>query len=277
MKTKIILEFGCNHNGNPDVARRMIEEAADLGVWGVKFQKRDLASIPPEMAAAPRDPATSFGRTYMEHRQALEFSADTLGELCLYAQKLGLHPGVTVFDEPSFHAVQGLPLSFLKTPSQLYTDRKLAALLCVWPGISMASTGMHDLEELLSQDHFGAHDVTFYCRSMYPFPVEGINLAKMHDLGRSLACCGTSELGYSSHEADGEGIPLAVIAGATYVERHYTLSRTMKGHDHKTVSSTYHDMKRILEDVRRAETFLGDAAAPLAPAELKVRKQFRGF
>lgn len=279
MRTKLILELGCNHNGNVDNARRMIDEAADLGVWGIKFQKRDLGSIPEALARAPRDPETAFGRTYLEHRQALELGADDIEELVLFARKTGLAAGVTVFDEPSFHAMKSIPFTFMKTPSQLYTAARLNYLILDWEvngegRMTMASTGMHDDGEIFSCDHFGAHTVTMYCRSMYPFPPSKAALSRMAALKFRLG--GASILGYSSHDKDCLVVPWAVAMGAEYVERHYTLSRTLKGADHKTVSSTYHDIKALKETLRSVEEMVGDSEQ-LDVDELKVRKQFRGF
>lgn len=278
MKTKVILELGCNHNGSMDNARRMIDDAAEMGVWGVKLQKRDVDSIPAEYAKQPRDHATSFGETYLEHRKALELSVEEVEELYLYAEKLGLCFGVSVFDEPSLRLMARLPLDFIKLPSQLYEDRKLNKMLHTLPEhgpMTMVSTGMRTVTEAFNVDHFGTHDVTFYCRSLYPCPLELVNVAAMKKLFERLHGCGSIP-GYSSHEVGGEIIAPAVLLGAQYVERHYTLDKTMKGFDHGTVSSDKADMRRILLGIEQSEAIL-DQPDELSPGELKIRKQYMGY
>jgi len=280
MKTKLILELGCNHNGSMDNARKMIDQAAELGVAAVKFQKRDIDSIPEPLASSVRDTETSFGMTYREHREALEFSPEQLFELIIYADKLNVSVGVTVFDSESVISVIDLPLAFIKLPSQKYADRELNAVLFAAINakgsgtMTAASTGMHQAVELTGSPFFGKHDITFYCRSMYPFPPNKARLDQMLWLSKVLPA--NSALGYSSHDRDGLVIPWAVALGARYVERHFTLDRNMKGADHRTVSSTFCEMQDIMESVRTVEKMLDDQDQ-LDPDELRVRKQFRGF
>lgn len=279
MKTRITLELGANHQGDINTAKKMINDAAALGVWGVKLQKRDVASIPPEQAAAPRNPANSFGPTFGEHRAALEFNGEQIEELLLYAEKLGLALGVTVFDLPSLELMQDVPLSFIKLPSQFYSDRvlndKLGRAVDGTGAMSMASTGMHTVNELINVDHFGCHDVTFYCRSIYPCTLQEVRIHAMRELFRELRRVGSAP-GYSSHEINGDAIPMAVLLGAEYIERHYTLNKKMKGSDHSTVSSTYLEMQNIIEQIESVEDLLDDSDK-LCDAELKIRRTYRGF
>lgn len=260
------------------LARRLIDDAAALGVWGVKFQKRDLASIPPDVAAQPRYPETSFGSTYLEHREALELRLDDLAELMTYARKLGLAFGASVFDAPSCAQVLGLCPDFIKLPSQLYADDELNAMLRQAPKgvLTMASAGMRRPHEVVGTTYFGRHDVTLYCRSAYPCPVDSLNLAGARWLYYALHNYNSAP-GYSSHEPRGDGVPLAVLLGAKYVERHYTLDKGLKGSDHRTVSSNHDEMAGILAAIGQAELVLGDVDAPLSPAELKIRRQYLGY
>lgn len=278
MKTRVICEIGANHNGSMKLAEQMIDEAANLGVWGIKFQKRDIDAIPDELKNKPRDPSTSFGETYYEHRKALELTKDQLCRLALRALKLGLEPGVSVFDMQSLEDMARLPFKFLKLPSQLYTDSALNAQLYRLCGeynkISMVSTGMHTGEEIYSTRHFRLASVTMYCRSIYPCPSGKVRLSAMVDLAEKLE--GVSELGYSSHDINGSVIPWAVALGATYVERHYTTDKKLKGSDHGTVSSDYNDMVRIIKTIEAVEEMMGGADV-LDESELKMRKVYRGF
>ena len=90
MKTKLILELGCNHQGKIELAKKMIDNAEKLGVWGIKLQKRDIGSIPEKIRLKTRDIKKSFGKTYAEHRRALEFNCHEILELKKYTESKGL-------------------------------------------------------------------------------------------------------------------------------------------------------------------------------------------
>lgn len=277
MTTRIILEIGCNHNGDPDLARRMIDNAARLGVWAVKFQKRDPESLPEGTKYIPRRPENSFGNNLYEHRKALEFSIGTLKDLLIYAHNLGLAAGVSVFDMVSAEQMKALPWDFIKLPSQLYTNYELTRCLVGGEYLFIASTGMHVVDEVLEWQYFGRHDVTMYCRSIYPATMASVEFSAMRRIRDELIRSSSSSvLGYSSHDEGGKAIPLAVLEGAEYIERHYTLDKTMKGSDHSTVSSDFAEMEAIIQAVNDAEAMLGSGDF-LSEDELKVRKVYRGF
>lgn len=278
MKTRVVLELGCNHQGEVRLAKRLIDEAAALRVWAVKLQKRDLASIPEELARQPRLPETSFGRTYLEHREALELPIEAHHELMLYARRSGLAFGLSVFDAPSCREALALCPDFVKLPSQLYADDELNALLRQASDgvLTMASTGMRQPHEVVSTRYFGRHDVTFFCRSAYPVAPEDLNLAGARWLFGALGHYNTVP-GYSSHETGGQAIPLAVLLGARYVERHFTLNRAWKGADHGTVSSDVDEMRALMAAIERIEKIIGEVDAPLSPAELKTRRIYLGY
>jgi len=278
MKTKIIAELGCNHNGNIDLAKQMIEECALLGIWGVKLQKRDVEGMGSERML-PRRSENSFGATYYEHRKALEFSPEQIMELYKLAKLRGLVFGVTVFDVVSAEQMRQLPLDFIKLPSQLYSNYAMCRAVLKdddnAPEI-FTSTGMHTMQEILEWQYLHMFDVVFYCRSMYPAGINDMNFAQMRTLSGALQI--HQRLGFSSHDKDRIGIPVAVLLGAEYVERHYTLDKTMKGSDHATVSSDKADMLQIIESIEEAEDILGTGLRDFLPEqEKKIRKIYRGF
>ena len=278
MKTKIIAELGCNHNGNIDIAKQMNEECAELDLWGVKLQKRDVEGLGNE-GLIPRKLENSFGATYYHHRRALEFSAEQIMELYKLAKLRGLAFGVTVFDVASAEQMRQLPLDFIKLPSQLYSNYSMCRAVLKdddnAPEI-FTSTGMHTMQEILEWQYLHMFDVVFYCRSMYPANINDMNFAQMRTLARAMQV--HQSLGFSSHDKDGLGIYVAVLLGAEYVERHYTLDKTMKGSDHATVSSDKADMKQIIDGIDEAEAVLGNGNRDfLTEQEKKVRKVYRGF
>lgn len=281
IRTKIILELGCNHNGNFDIAKKMIEAAAKLGVWAVKFQKRDPDSMSEGEKLIPRNPENSFGVNYYEHRKALEFTVDQIIELKQRADNLNLVQIVSVFDLVSAEQMVDAGFDFIKLPSQFYSNYALNNYLLKWAEYRrkyfIVSTGMHSFQEIINWQFFDKPDITMYCRSMYPLDFTDLNLEVMRKLAYELR---KSDLAYSSHEKNGEGIGMAVLLGAKYVERHFILDKNMKGSDHKTVSSDPLEIIEIKDSIKKIEDILysNDNSIDInSIVEKKIRKTYRGF
>jgi sialic acid synthase SpsE len=287
MKTKIILEFGCNHQGDFNIAKQMIDEAYKLGVWGIKFQKRDIESMSEEEKNKPRSMSNSFGTTYYEHRKALEFTPKQLAELRDYCKTKNLRFVCTAFDLKSIYDLASINCHLIKLPSQLYRKERLKnALLSIRKkkGIKiLVSTGMHTaLEistglctnfEIYNNSWIQQANIIFHCISVYPAPLQLINLSTLQRL-KEIA---KGKVGYSSHDLKGEGVKFAVLCGAEYIERHFTLDKTWKGSDHSTVSSDPPEVQKIIAGIEWAEKLLGDPERLCSPKEQKVRKVYRGF
>lgn len=256
--TKIILEFGANHNGKIDNAYKMIDDALNLGVWGIKLQKRDLSLLEYGAKYIPRKLENSFGENYYEHRKALEFTNEQIEELKKYAEDNGLQVMVTAFDTSSVKSMIAIDVKYIKIPSQLLGNYEMNRLLIKAKEEkeylkTVCSTGMHTINEVLEWQYINEFDIVMYCKSIYPANVNDINLVNFRILQDGLDNC----IGYSSHDLKGFAISCAVCLGAQYIERHYTLDKTMKGSDHSTVSSDFEEMKKIIEDVRYAEEIMG--------------------
>lgn len=253
-----MLELGCNHQGSLVIARQMIDDAIRLGVWGVKVQVRDIEAILPEIRDKKRDPATSFGDTFYAHRRALEFNDEQLLSLKEYAENHGLIFMASVFDEHSLRrTVETLNIKYVKLPSQYFSSMPLNELLksckLVCHLYAARSTGMHTTHEVLAGLGTGVFDVTMYCRSIYPHSMAEVDFGSARLIFAHLSA---TQRGYSSHDKDGEAIPWMVLLGATMVERHYTLDKSMKGSDHHTVSSDFKDMQHIVAQVEQVEELL---------------------
>lgn len=282
LKTKIILEAGCNHNGEIGIATDMICEASRLGVWGIKFQKRDCNLIPDDVKKKTRDLSNSFGKTYYEHRLALEFDAEEMNTIKTVAEKMGLKFLCSAFDINSLKTLVDIGCEYIKLPSQLYTDKKLQTELIdakSFSGIkALVSTGMHSAEEILNNLWLDYADIIFHCISVYPCNISDMNIVFIQALKEIVShhendCA----IGYSSHDFEGRGIPYAIAAGAEYIERHYTLDKKMKGSDHSTVSSDLKEIKNIIQEINLIEEILGDSKRECSEKELQVRKIYRGF
>lgn len=272
----IILELGCNHNGSIATAKRMIDDAERLKVRGVKLQKRDIDSFPLDVGALPRDLKTSFGTTYREHRKFLEFNEKQISELKNYAGDRGLLFVMSVFDIPSMDSMVQIGVGSIKLPSQFLCNdamnRALAKHVQCAPIRTMHSTGMHTTKEVLSCAWLYSFDVTFYCRSIYPHDKEQSDVASAIAIYNKIWC--RSHCGYSSHDLNGGAIPYFILAGANWIERHYTLDKNMKGSDHGTVSSDYDEMKLILHNIDEISECM--YANKLCDEEKRIRDMYIG-
>lgn len=263
------------------IAKQMIDEASRLGVWAVKFQKRDVETIPDDVKSIPRDPDCSYGETYYEHRKALEFTIDQIRELKEYAEASGLEFVCSAFDIYSVYALAGIGLRHIKIPSQLADNEDMltAAISAhrMFENI-FVSTGMRTQKEISRmltmsiQDFCHNRIIHFHCISAYPAEINQSNLITLKNLHTPrIQDKQQPNFGYSSHEREGAVIKYAVVIGAKYIERHFTLDKKMKGSDHKTVSSEPKEVKRIIDEIEEAEAILGDPARKLSKEEQKVR------
>jgi len=273
MKTRIFLEFGCNHQGCIEVAKEMIREAARLGVVGVKLQKRDLNSIPADQKKAKRDPAVSFGDTYGEHRAALEFTMDQILDLKSMAEEFGLEFACSAFDVVSLIDLLKSGVKWVKFPSQLLLNQEMSDTFKKYRSFDqklMVSGGMHtDIEHDLIKN---IPDVFYHCVSIYPTPLNKCNIQYLINRKNNYY-----HLGYSSHDIDALAVPFAVMAGAEYIERHFTLNKKWKGSDHATVSSTPDEIKKMIYKIELAELIKGDGVRDqLTADEIETAKKFRG-
>ena len=267
MNTKIFLELCCNHNGDIQQAKKMIQEAANLKVFGIKLQKRDLDSIPLNKRNQPRNPSNSFGLTFYEHRKALEFSIQQIVELKDFTENLGLEFSCSAFDLVSAQQLLDIKCKWIKLPSQLLLDESLYRLLHNQSVAKIAiSTGMHDYDEIIKSKWYSSADIRYYCISEYP--AQNINLSCIKIL--------PNINGYSSHELNGYAIPYAVCLGVELIERHFTLDKNRKGSDHK-LSSDPIEINRIISEINMVENILGSPNRILSDIELTNRKEYRGF
>jgi sialic acid synthase SpsE len=271
----IVAEIGNNHQGDFNVARQMIDEAAAAGVQGVKFQKRDMeALLTREGRAAPYTGCNSFGPTYGEHRNALELSIGQMAELKEYSESLGLVFFASAWDEPSLIQVLDLDVELLKICSADLVNvpliRKYAAA-----GIPVIlSTGMSSLEDIdvALAEIRAYHDdvVLLHCNSTYPCPEEQIGLPVMDGLRERYGL----PVGYSGHE-QGIGPSVAAVAlGACVVERHFTLDKTLKGTDHQA-SLEPAELASMVLMIREVEKAMRVKGKKVFPEEQAAAKKLR--
>jgi N-acetylneuraminate synthase len=260
----IIAEVGCNHKGEFDIAKQFIEMASIFcKVDIVKFQKRNPKECLTEAEYNAPHPNqwNSYGDTYGEHRENLEFTLEQHKELKAYCEKLGLIYSTSVWDLTSAKEIASLNPVLIKIPSACNTHYTMLDWLCNnYAGEIHVSLGMttHSEEEDLVkffEDRGRNMDLVLYsCTSGYPVSTEDICLLEIIRIKERYGSR-VKEIGFSGHH---NGIAMDVAAytlGAPIVERHFTLNRTWKGTDH-AASLEPDGLRRLVRDLRHAHEAL---------------------
>lgn len=240
-KPFVIAEAGCNHMGQMEIAKDLIETAAHFcKVDAIKFQKRcPKELLTPEQYNAPHpNPINSYGATYGEHREFLEFDVDQHRQLKNWCEEAGIIYSTSVWDLTSAKEITSLNPKFIKIPSACNTHYEMLQWLCEnYEGEIQLSFGMTTYEEeeeivKLFEKNGRAKDLVLYnCTSGYPVPFKDVCLLEINRI-RTQYGGRVKSIGFSGHHL---GIAVDIAAytlGAEYIERHYTLDRTWKGTDH---------------------------------------------
>lgn len=272
--TFIIAEIGINHQGDLAIAKELITKAKECGADAVKFQKRTISRIlTKEGLEMPYDNRNSFGKTYGEHKYALELSEDDYKTLLAFSQNLDVEFSASGWDEESIDFLDKLGVSFFKMASADLTNFPLLEHAAKKGKPMILSTGMADMKivksavELVSK--FNTQIGILQCTSTYPAKFEEINLNVLHTYQNEFP---NSVIGYSGHE-HGIAIPVAAVAlGARIVERHFTLDRTMKGGDH-SASLEPQGFAKMVRDIHHIENAMGVFEKEVQKSELPVFKK----
>jgi N-acetylneuraminate synthase len=261
----VIAEIGLNHNGDVDIAKRLIDIAADAGADAVKFQKRTPEiSTPEHMRDVPRE--TPWGTmTYLDYRRRVEFGRDEYVEIGDHATLRGLDWFASPWDVPSVAFLEELNVVAHKVASASVTDLELLTALRETGKPIILSSGMSTIEQIdRALETLGTDRVVLmHATSTYPMEPEEANLRVITTLRDRYPGV---PIGYSGHER-GLQISLAAVAlGAVAVERHITLDRTMWGSDH-AASLEPTGLSHLVRDIRVIETALVDGVKRVFPGE----------
>jgi sialic acid synthase SpsE len=275
MSVFIIEEIGINHNGSLDIATKLIDVAAFAGCDAVKFQKRTPAICVPE-AQKQIMRETPWGRmTYLDYRDRMEFGETEFDAIAAHCESRGIAWFVSLWDVESYHFMQKYELLYYKIPSAMLTNLPLLTAVAQSGKYTFISTGMSTLSEIgAAVAIFHKHRCPFelmHCVSTYPMENRDANLHCIHTLKRRFHC----DVGYSGHER-GIQITLAAVAlGATSIERHVTLDRTMYGSD-QAASLEPSGLLKMVRDIRIIEQALGDGEKRVLEVEEPPRAKLRG-
>ena len=269
----VIAEIGLNHNGDVEIAKQLIDVAADAGAQAVKFQKRTPAiSTPEHMKNQPRE--TPWGTmTYLEYRYRVEFDREQYIEIGDYATMRGLDWFASPWDEQAVDFLEDLDVVAHKVASASVTDIAMLEALRATGKPIILSTGMSTLEQIdLAVETLGTENlVILHATSTYPLPPEEANIRMITTLTERFPGV---PIGYSGHER-GLQISLGAVAlGAVAVERHITLDRTMWGSDH-AASLEPIGFEHLVRDIRVLGEALGDGVKRIYPGELAPLAKLR--
>ena len=264
----VIAEIGHNHQGDLDKARQLFLRAKECGVDAVKLQKRDNRSLyTADMYNRPYEHENSFGRTYGEHREFLEFGRREYSELQAYARELGLTFFSTAFDVPSADFLAELDVPAYKLASGDLRNLPLLRHVARIGKPMIISSGGATLEDVeRAYDAIVAinpHVCILQCTASYPTEPEHMNLRVIETFRQRFPA---AVVGLSDHY---NGIAMAGVAymlGARVLEKHFTLNHTWKGTDH-ALSLEPIGMQKMIRDLHRARIALGDGVKRQLPIE----------
>lgn len=254
----LIAEIGNNHQGNVLLAEQMIHEASRCGVHAVKFQKRDNASMYSEtLAIQTYDNTNSFGKTYLDHRCAVELSINEFKHLKTYAESLGLIFFATPFDPKSAKECVDLELQLYKVASADLFNYPLIDIL-VQTGkpiiISSGGASYEDIDWLYKR--YSGHNISLmHCTAAYPAPISSMNLRVIPEL---ISRYPKFTIGLSDHENGIDAAQIAYMLGSRIFEKHFTTDRSLKGTDH-SFSLEPAGMSKLARNLRRIPDMLGSS------------------
>ncbi len=270
----VTAEIGINHNGSLDLAKKLIDVAAIAGCDAVKFQKRSVEKVySKEYLDSPRQ--SPWGTTQREQKNGLEFNKTEYDVIDAYCKEKGIEWYASAWDLDSQIFLNKYQLKYNKVASAMLTNDCLLEEIASEKRYTFIATGMSTMDEI---DHalaiFKKHECPYellHCNSTYPMPLEDANLNMIRTLKDVFKC----DVGYSGHETGILVSECAVAMGATSIERHITLDKTMYGSDQKASIEPY-ELCELVKNIRLIEKIRGDGEKVLSPAEEETKKKLRG-
>ncbi len=268
----IIAEIGNNHNGQIDIAYRLVDEAVAAGADCVKFQMRNLKKLYLNEGNV-NDAGEDLGSQYvLDILDKFQLSDQELLEIFNYCRKKNVTPLCTPWDEVSVDFLDQCGMEAFKIASADLTNHDLLTAVAAKGKPMICSTGMSTEQEIRAAvsllQKLGAQFVLLHCNSTYPAPFKDINLTyieRLHEIS-------DFPVGYSGHERGGQVALAAVALGAKIIEKHFTLDRSMEGNDHK-VSLLPEEFQSMVQGIRMIEQALGsDRSRTVSQGELINRE-----
>ena len=274
MSTFIVAEIGINHNGDLQLAKKLIDTAVVAGCDAVKFQKRTIDKVyTKEYLDSPR--TSPWGETQRAQKEGLEFGKKEYDEIDWYCKEKGIEWYASAWDIDSQRFLRQYDCKYNKVASAMLTNEELLNEIAEEKKYTFIATGMSTLEEIDNAveifEKYNCPYELMHCNSTYPMPLEDANLKLIKVLADIYKC----RVGYSGHETGTLVSICAVAVGATSIERHITLDRNMYGSDQKASIEPY-ELCKLVKDIRETEKIMGTGEKVLTEAEQEVKKKLRG-
>lgn len=272
----IVAEIGINHNGSLEIAKKLIDIAVSAGCDAVKFQKRNVEKVySEEVLNSPRE--SPWGTTQRDQKMGLEFNLKQYGMIDKYCKRKKIQWYVSCWDVGSQIEMRKFKTKYNKVASAMLIHHKLLNTIAEEGKYTFISTGMSTIEQIKDAVNiFRKHDCPFelqHSHSAYPMSIEEANLRVIPMLREKFKC----DVGYSGHETGAYLVCVAaVVLGATSIERHITLDRTMYGSD-QAASLEPPGLFRMVKDLRALDSILGDGKKRIWDSELPAQKKLRAI
>lgn len=272
--TFITAEIGINHNGDMEIAKQLIDMAKTAGCDAVKFQKRTIEKVySKEILDSPRE--SPWGTTTREQKMGLEFNKEQYDVINEYCKQKNIEWYASSWDIDSQIFLRKYNLKYNKVASAMLTNNKLLEVIAEEKKHTFISTGMSTIDEIRKAvEIFRKHECPFelqHSNSSYPMNIEEANLRCIETLRKEFNC----NVGYSGHEVAAYIVCVAaVMLGATSIERHITLDRSMYGSDQASSIEPI-GLIRLVRDIRLIDKILGDGVKRVWPSEVQVMKKLR--
>ena len=270
----VTAEIGINHNGDLKIAKKLIDVAKNAGCDAVKFQKRtvDLVYDEQTLNSFRESP---WGTTTRAQKNGLEFSISDYKKIDEYCKSKKIPWFLSCWDTKSQIEMQKFKTKFNKVASAMLTHKKLLEIIAKEKKYTFISTGMSTIPEIKDAVKlFKKYKCPFelmHSHSAYPMPLEEANLMMIPTLKKTFKC----NVGYSGHEVGAYNICIpAIVLGATSIERHITLDRTMYGSD-QAASLEPEGITRLVRNIRELETILGDGKKRIWESEKLAKNKLR--
>tara|TARA_Y100000310_G_C20703955_1_gene832895 strand:- start:4011 stop:4844 length:834 start_codon:yes stop_codon:yes gene_type:complete len=270
----IVAEIGINHNGDLNNVKKLVDIAVSAGCDAVKFQKRNVDKVySADVLDSPRE--SPWGKTTRDQKNGLEFSLKQFSIIDKYCKKMKIPWYVSCWDIQSQIEMRKFKTKYNKVASAMLVHKKLLETIAEEKKYTFISTGMSSLKNISDAVKiFRKNKCPFelmHSHSAYPMSDEEANLRLIPVLAKKYKC----KVGYSGHEIGSYNICVpAVLLGATSIERHITLDRTMYGSD-QAASLEVSGLQRLVRDIRLIDKILGDGKKRIWPSEIPAQKKLR--
>ena len=269
----LIAEIGINHNGDIQLAKKLIDLASKYGFDAIKFQKRTPELCVPETQKNVQRETPWGTMTYLDYKKRLEFGEEEYAAIDSHCRSKNIPWFASLWDVPSLDFIEQFDVPCHKVPSALITDLNLLRRIALTGKPIIISTGMSTYEEIdrAVQVLNNTQLILLHCTSTYPSAVNELNLSCINSLRERYGIV----TGYSGHEA---GITPSVVAvaafGAAVVERHITTNRALWGSDH-AASLEPRGMELLTRDIRNIQRMIGDGKKRVYDSEIPIRQKLR--